>query len=67
VAQATLCGQSAIAVAWGQRPRLITDNSQDYEFRPAKAIEELIGIKKTSFSGVQYGTYSIWTAAAASV
>lgn len=67
VAQATLCGQSAIAVAWGQRPRLITDNSQDYEFRPAKAIEELIGIKKTSFAGVQYGTYSIFTAAAASV
>lgn len=67
VAQATLCGQSAIAVAWGQRPRLITDNSQDYEFRPAKAIEELIGIKKTSFAGVQYGTYSIFTAAAAPV
>lgn len=67
VAQATLCGQSAMAVAWGQRPRLITDNSQDYEFRPAKAIEELIGIKKTSFAGVQYGAYSIWTAAAASV
>lgn len=67
VAQATLCGQSAMAVAWGQRPRLITDNSQDYEFRPAKAIEELIGIKKTSFQGVQYGSYSIWTAAAASL
>lgn len=67
VAQATLCGQSAMAVAWGQRPRLITDNSQDYEFRPAKAIEELIGIKKTSFGGTQYGTYSIWTAAAASI
>lgn len=65
VAQATLVGQSAIAVAWGQRPRLITDNSQDYEFRPARAIEELIGIKKTSFQGVQYGSYSIFTAAVA--
>lgn len=65
VAQATLVGQSALAIAWGQRPRLITDNSQDYEFRPAKAIEELIGIKKTSFQGVQYGAYSIFTAAVA--
>jgi len=67
VAQATLCGQSAMAVAWGQRPRLITDNSQDYEFRPAKAIEELIGIKKTTFQGVNYGAYHIYTAASASL
>jgi len=67
VAQATLVGQSALAVAWGQMPRLITDNDQDYEFRPARAIEECIGIKKTSFSGVQYGSYSLFTAAAASV
>ena len=66
VAQATLVGQSALAVAWGQMPRLITDNDQDYEFRPARAIEECIGIKKTSFNGVQYGSYSIFTAAAAS-
>ena len=64
VAQASLLGQSAIAVAWGQAPRLITDNDQDYQFRPAKAIEECIGIKKTSFQGVQYGVYSIFTAAA---
>ena len=66
VAQATLVGQSALAVAWGQMPRLITDNSQDYEFRPAKAIEECIGIKKTSYRGVAYGAYAIFTAAAAS-
>lgn len=66
VAQATLVGQSALAVAWGQMPRLITDNDQDYEFRPARAIEECIGIKKTSFLGVQYGSYSIFTAAIAS-
>lgn len=67
VAQASLVGQSALAVAWGQQPRLITDNQQDYEFRPAKAIEECIGIKKTSYRGVQYGVYSIYTAAAASL
>lgn len=67
VAQASLVGQSALAVAWGQQPRLITDNQQDYGFRPAKAIEECIGIKKTSYRGVAYGTYAIFTAAAASL
>jgi len=65
VAQATLVGQSALAIAWGQRPRLITDREEDYEFRPATAIEELIGIKKTSFLGKQYGSLSIFTAAVA--
>ncbi len=63
VAQATLTGQSALAVAWGQRPRLITDRQEDYEFRPATAIEELIGIKKTSFQGKMYGALPIFTAA----
>lgn len=63
VAQATLVGQSALAVAWGQRPRLITDREEDYEFRPATAIEELIGIKKISFLGKQYGAVNIYTAA----
>lgn len=63
VAQATLVGQSALAIAWGQRPRLITDREEDYEFRPATAIEELIGIKKTSYLGKQYGSLSIFTAA----
>lgn len=63
VALATLCGQSAVGIGWGQEPRLISDTKQDYEFRPAKAIEELIGIKKTSFAGVQYSTVTIMTTA----
>lgn len=63
VAQASLLGQSAIAVAWGQMPRLISDREEDYEFRPATAIEELIGIKKTSFLGKQYGVVGIYTSA----
>lgn len=63
VAQASLLGQSAIAIAWGQMPRLISDREEDYEFRPATAIEELIGIKKTSFLGKQYGVVGIYTAA----
>lgn len=63
VAQASLLGQSAIAIAWGQMPRLISDREEDYEFRPATAIEELIGIKKTSFLGKQYGVVGIYTSA----
>lgn len=64
VAHNFLAGQSALAVAWGQEPRVITDRDQDYQFRPAVAIEELIGVKKTSFAGVQYGGVSVFTAAA---
>lgn len=63
VAHNFLAGQSALAVAWGQEPRAITDRDQDYQFRPAVAIEELIGIKKTSFAGKQYGGVSVFTAA----
>lgn len=65
VAHNFLAGQSALAIAWGQEPRAITDRDQDYQFRPAVAIEELIGIKKTSFAGKQYGGVSVFTAAAA--
>ena len=65
VAHNFLAGQSALAVAWGQEPRVITDRDQDYQFRPAVAVEELIGVKKTSFGGKTYGGVSVFTAAAA--
>lgn len=65
VAHNFLAGQSALAVAWGQEPRVITDRDQDYQFRPAVAVEELIGVKKTSFAGKQYGGVSVFTAASA--
>lgn len=65
VAHNFLAGQSALAVAYGQEPRIITDRDQDYQFRPAVAVEELIGIKKTSFGGRQYGGVSHFVAAAA--
>ena len=64
VAHNFLAGQSALAVAWGQEPRVITDRDQDYQFRPAVAVEELIGIKKTSFAGKVYCGVSVFTAAA---
>ena len=45
-----LCGQQAMAVAWGQEPQPITDMTADYRFRPGIAIEELRGITKMHFA-----------------
>ncbi len=62
-----LCGQSAIAVAYGQDPTFRIDMKEDYEFRPGVAIEELRGLKKVSYAGKQYGVVTIVTAAVADV
>jgi hypothetical protein len=67
VAPGFLCGQSAVAVAYGQNPRVIEDLREDYDFRPGMAIEELRGIAKTSFGGVQYGMVTSYTAVPAFV
>jgi hypothetical protein len=62
-----LCGQQAMAIAWGQEPTPITDMIDDYKFRPGVAIEELRGIVKTNFatgtSGVtkQHGVVTVYT------
>lgn len=63
VAHNFLAGQSALAVAWGEEPKIITDRDQDYQFRPAVAVQELIGIKKTSYGGRQYGGVSHFVSA----
>lgn len=60
-----LCGQSAVTVAYGQDPAFRTDLKEDYEFRPGVAIEELRGIKKTSYAGRQYGVVTMINAAVA--
>lgn len=62
LAMGYLCGQSAVAVAYGQNPKIVEDMQEDYEFRPGMAIEELRGTKKTSFGGVQYGIVTSITA-----
>lgn len=62
IAMGFLCGQSAIAVAYGMNPRVVEDKLEDYEFRPGMAIEELRGLAKTSFGGVQYGIVTSLTA-----
>ncbi len=53
------------AIAWGQEPTPRTDRLKDYEFRPGVAIEELLGVKKINFNGVQNGMVTMFVAAAA--
>jgi N4-gp56 family major capsid protein len=65
VGMSFLCGQSAIAVAYGQDPMLRVDLKEDYEFRPGVAIEELRGQKKVSYNGVQYGCVTLINSAVA--
>ena len=63
-----LCGQQAMAVAWGQEPQPITDMTADYRFRPGIAIEELRGISKMHFAtgsaaaSKQHGVVTVYAA-----
>lgn len=58
-----LCGAQAVAVAWGQEPTPQTDRDKDYKFRPGVAIEELLGVEKIFFEGVQHGMVTVYCAA----
>lgn len=58
-----LCGTSALAIGYGQDPTPRTDKDRDFQFRPAVAIEELRGQKKTSYRGTNFGTVEVFTAA----
>jgi len=60
-----LCGGGAVGVAWGQEPTPRTDMIKDYGFRPGVAIEELLGVKKINFNGVQNGMVTVFAAASA--
>jgi hypothetical protein len=60
-----MCGGGAVGIAWGQEPTPRTDMIKDYGFRPGVAIEELLGVKKINFNGVQNGIVTIIAGAAA--
>jgi hypothetical protein len=60
-----LCGGGAVGIAWGQEPTPRTDMIKDYGFRPGVAIEELLGVKKINFNGVQNGIVTMFVSAAA--
>lgn len=59
-----LTGQAAIAVAWGQYPKPVSDKD-DYGFRTGVGMEELIGTKKISKRGVQKGQVTVYASAPA--
>jgi N4-gp56 family major capsid protein len=60
-----VCGGGAVGIAWGQEPTPKTDYLKDYGFRPGVAIEELLGVKKVNYNGVQNGILTAHFAAAA--
>jgi N4-gp56 family major capsid protein len=60
-----LCGGGAVAIAWGQEPTPKTDYLKDFGFRPGVAIEELLGVRKIAYNGVQNGVLTVFVAAAA--
>lgn len=60
-----VCGTGAAGIAWGQMPTMRTDLIKDYGFRPGCAIEELLGVKKINFNGVQNGLVTVFVGAAA--
>lgn len=60
-----LAGAQCVGIAWGQEPTFQTDMTKDYKFRPGVAIEELLGVKKLAYNGVQQGLVSCFFAAAA--
>jgi hypothetical protein len=60
-----LAGAGCVGVAWGQMPTPKSDFIKDYGFRPGVAIEELLGVKKINFNGVQNGLVTVHVAAAA--
>lgn len=57
-----LCGLSAVTVGYGQMVRATEKKEDDYGFRPGTGIEELRGLKKTSYAGSNYGCVEILTA-----
>ncbi len=59
-----LAGGGSVGIAWGQEPTPRSDYIKDYGFRPGVAIEELLGVRKINFNGVQNGMVTIHVAAA---
>lgn len=57
-----LCGLSALTVGYGQMIRATEKKEDDYGFRPGTGVEELRGMKKTSYQGTVYGCVEVITA-----
>jgi hypothetical protein len=70
IAPAFLCGQSAMAWAWGRMPRPTFRREDDYQFVRGVGIEMAYGLKKIAKTNPagnykEWGVFSIFAAAAA--
>lgn len=59
------CGAQALGVAWGQKPKAVFSNSNDYQFVKKPGIEECRGVAKMVFNGVQHGMVNTYYSAPA--
>jgi hypothetical protein len=57
-----LCGAQAIGFGLGQRPRIIIDKKDDYEFQPGVAVELKHDIQKLFFNNKQNGMVTVYVA-----
>jgi hypothetical protein len=64
VAPVFLCGSQAVGVAWGQTPQVIRDET-DYGFNKHIGTQEVRGIEKLRFQGMDHGMVTGFVAAAA--
>jgi N4-gp56 family major capsid protein len=64
VAHNVLCGAQAAAVVWGKRTNY-KEESDDYGHENGFAIDEIRGVKKLVFNGVDHGLVNVFTAAQA--
>lgn len=62
VAHNVLCGAQSAAVAWGKKTNYKED-SDDYGHENGFAIDEIRGIEKLVFNGVDHGVVNVFTAA----
>jgi N4-gp56 family major capsid protein len=64
VAHNVLCGAQALAVAWGKRTNYKED-ADDYGHLNGFAIDEIRGVGKLVFNGIDHGIVNLFTAAVA--
>lgn len=61
---AFLCGAQAIGVAYGQRPKAISE-TRDYGAVTGVGVTEIIGVDKLQYNSIDNGVYTIYVGAAA--
>lgn len=64
VAHNVLCGAQAVSIAWGKRTNYKED-SDDYGHENGFAIDEIRGVEKLVFGGIDHGVVNVFTAAEA--